>query len=424
MQQKRSAVQSTAPAAPGPYAVFVARLTLRILPALPSVLALVCTLVLFSIFLIVQGQPPLEAIRLIYVGAFGSAFSWQNTLLRASPLMLTALCVALPARVGLIVIGGEGALAVGGLVAAVIPTLLPVTTPWLLALVLMTAGGMLAGAVWIGAVGALKQWRGVNETISSLLMSYIAIAVFKFLVEGPLRDTASLNKPSTAPIPSAWMIGPMPGMQMHWGLFWSVLVCLAVWVFATFSTKGFAMQVVGGSQRAARLVGLPVTSLTLCACAMGGAAAGLAGVFEVSAVQGSANASLLAGYGYAGILVAFAARQNPLAIIFCALLVGGIEASGSLLQRRLDFPDATTLVLQGLLFANLLAWEAIGVNMARWRVSLERIAFTDEPDNPGPPLPTSSPLPPHALPSLPQTSSALPVSPPSATSAALESPHA
>lgn len=396
------------------FAVFAARLTLRVLPALPSVLALICTLFLFSLFLIVQGQPAWEAIRLIYVGAFGSAFSWQNTLLRASPLMLTALCVALPARVGLIVIGGEGALALGGLSAAMIPSLLPGSTPWFVALPLMAVSAMLAGAVWIGAVGALKQWRGVNETISSLLMSYIAIAVFKFLVEGPLRDTASLNKPSTAPIPTAWMVGPMPGMQMHWGLFWSVVACIAVGVFVTFSTKGFAMQVVGGSQRAARLVGLPVTYLTLIACAMGGAAAGLAGMFEVSAVQGSANASLLAGYGYAGILVAFAARQNPFAIIFCALLVGGIEASGSLLQRRLDFPDATTLVLQGLLFANLLAWEAIGVRTARWRVILESIAFTDTPDV------SSSP----SSPSPPEPSSPSPLASSTSTPVALEQPHA
>ena len=185
----------------------------------------------------------------------------------------------------------------------------------------------------------------------------------------------------------------MPGMQMHWGLFWSVLVCLAMWVFTTFSTKGFAMQVVGGSQRAARLVGLPVNRLTLIACVMGGAAAGLAGMLEVTAVQGSANASLLAGYGYAGILVAFAARQNPLAIIFCALLVGGIEASGSLLQRRLDFPDATTLVLQGLMFANLLGWEAIGSKMAAWRVRLEGAAFSSIAS-----LPPSSPSPPSSPP--------------------------
>jgi simple sugar transport system permease protein len=112
---------------------------------------------------------------------------------------------------------------------------------------------------------------------------------------------------------------------------------------------------------------------------MGGAAAGLAGMFEVAAVQGSANASLLAGYGYSGILVAFAARQNPLAIVLCAVLIGGIEASGSLLQRRLDLPDATTLVLQGLLFANLLAWEALGGRIAAWRVKLQALAVTEGP---------------------------------------------
>jgi simple sugar transport system permease protein len=236
---------------------------------------------------------------------------------------------------------------------------------------------MLAGAIWIGAVGALRQWRGVNETISSLLMAYIAIALFKHLVEGPLRDPASLNKPSTLPVPPSMMIGSLPGLEVHWGLLWGVVACIAAWIFVKYSTKGFAMRVVGGSNRAARLVGLPVNLLAFAACALGGGAAGLAGMFEVAAVQGSANASLLAGYGYAGILVAFAARQNPLAIVACALMIGGIEASGSLLQRRLDLPDATTLVLQGLLFANLLAWEALGGRIAAWRVQLQAAALAD-----------------------------------------------
>jgi ABC-type uncharacterized transport system permease subunit len=367
-----STVSSGSPGSPT-----AARLILAALPALPTLCALVGTLLLFSLFLLVQGQPVPDAIGYIFEGAFGSSFAWQSTLLRASPLMLTALCVALPAQVGLIVIGGEGALALGGLAAAVVAGLLPAGMPWLVATPLMALGGMFAGAVWIGAVGAMRQWRGVNETISSLLMSYIAIAVFKHLVEGPLRDPASLNKPSTRPVADALMIGSMPGLDVHWGLLWGVLACVAAWVFVKHSTKGFAMRVAGGSNRAARLVGLPVNLLAFSACVLGGAAAGLAGMFEVAAVQGSANASLLAGYGYAGILVAFAARQNPLAIIVCALMIGGIEASGSLLQRRLGLPDATTLVLQGLLFANLLAWEALGGRITAWRVKLQAIALAD-----------------------------------------------
>jgi general nucleoside transport system permease protein len=355
----------------------LARLALGVLPALPTLCALLGTLAMFYLFLLVQGQPAFDAMALIAQGAFGSSFAWQSTLLRAAPLMLTALCVALPAQVGLIVIGGEGALALGGLGAAIVPQLMPHGMPWFVATPLMALAGMLLGGLWIGAVGAMRQWRGVNETISSLLMSYIAIAVFKFLVEGPLRDPASLNKPSTLPIPDALSIGSLPGIDVHWGLFWGVLACIAAWVFVRHSTKGFAMRIVGGNHRAARLVGLPVNSLALTACVLGGAAAGLAGMFEVAAVQGSANASLLAGYGYAGILVAFAARQNPLAVVVCSLLIGGIEASGSLLQRRLDLPDAATLVLQGLLFANLLAWEALGGRIAAWRVKLQAAALAN-----------------------------------------------
>jgi len=352
------------------------RLLLGTLPALPTLCALIGTLALFSLFLLMQGQPAADALALIAQGAFGSSFAWQSTLLRAAPLMLTALCVALPAQVGLIVIGGEGALALGALAAAVVATLAPAGMPWFVASPLMAASGMLAGGLWIGAVGAMRQLRGVNETIGSLLMSYIAIALFNHLVEGPLRDPASLNKPSTRPVPDALGIGSLPGLDVHWGLFWGALACVAAWVFVRHSTKGFAMRIAGGNPHAAKLVGLPVNQLAIAACAMGGAAAGLAGMFEVAAVQGSANASLLAGYGYAGILVAFAARQNPLAIILCAVMVGGIEASGSLLQRRLGLPDATTLVLQGLLFANLLAWESMSGRLATWGVKLQRTPVT------------------------------------------------
>jgi len=173
------------------------------------------------------------------------------------------------------------------------------------------------------------------------------------------------------PLPDAYLINPLPGLDVHWGLVWGALACVAAWIFLRHSVTGFAMAIAGGNGRTARLVGLPVNRLVVIACAMGGAAAGLAGMFEVTAVHGSANSALLAGYGFSGILVAFAARQNPLAIIVCAVVIGGVEASGSLLQRRLDLPDATTLVLQGLLFCNLLAWEAItgrlGALKTRWQ---------------------------------------------------------
>jgi general nucleoside transport system permease protein len=322
--------------------------------------ALLAAMVVFGLFMAALRQSPLEVYALIYRGGFASAFAWQNTLARAAPLVLTALCVALPAQAGLMVIGGEGALVLGGLAAAVAGHQLAMAGAAPLTVkILMALGAMAIGALWIMLAGALRHYRGVNETIASLLLTYIGIAVFNQLVEGPLKDPASLNKPSTTPIGDANMLGPLPGLDVHWGLGFGVIICVALYVLVQHTTFGFALRIVGGNVRAARLAGLPVGRLVLLACALGGAAAGLAGMVEVAAVHGSANASLIAGYGYGGILVAFIARQNPLAIVPVAVLVGGIAASGGMLQRRLDLPDATVLVLQGVAFILILASEAL-----------------------------------------------------------------
>ncbi|WP_246725369.1 ABC transporter permease [Beijerinckia sp. L45] len=328
--------------------------------ALESILVPALALVLaaagFALFLICLGQSPLDFVDLVWRGAFGSAFSIQNTLLKASPLLLTALCVALPAQLGLVIIGGEGAVVLGGLAAAAIAPPLAGIPPLLLQVLMMIAG-MSAGAVWIGFAGWLRAKRGINETISSLLLAYIAIALFNHIVEGPLRDPASLNKPSTADIGAGNMFGYLPGTDVHPGLIFGIIACIAFYILIFKTSFGFGCRVTGGSLRAAQLQGLPVTRLIIIACALGGACAGLAGMVEVAAVQGRANASLAAGYGYAGILIAFLARQNPLAIIPMAVVLGGLTASGGLIQRRMDLPDATVLVLQGMIFVAILASE-------------------------------------------------------------------
>jgi simple sugar transport system permease protein len=272
--------------------------------------------------------------------------------------MLTALCVAVPARAGLIVIGGEGALVLGGLACAGLPYLVaPPGNAFGTALLLVAAA--LAGALWIALVGVLRQWRGVNETISSLLLAYTAIALFKHFVEGPMRDPASLNKPSTRTLADGLLIGGMAGTDIHWGLVFGVLACVTLGVWLFFTTSGFATRIVGGNARAARLVGLPSARIMVAACAIGGACAGLAGGIEVAAVHTNANASLIAGLGYTGILVSFVARHNPWAVMPVAVLFGGFGAAGSLLQRRMDVPDASVMVLQGFAFLLILASEAL-----------------------------------------------------------------
>jgi simple sugar transport system permease protein len=326
---------------------------------LVPMLALLASAVVFGLLLAIYAHvDPLEAFALMYQGAFGSWFSWQNTLTRAAPLILTALCTALPARMGLIIIGNEGALVVGGVAAAAAGIAVTNAAPIVVQLA-MAIAAMLAGGAWIAMAGALRQWRGVNETISSLLLTYIAIALMNHFVEGPLRDPSSLNKPSTWPIGDANMIGPIPGTDVHWGLVLGMVACLVIWLYQRFTTWGFAMAVIGGNPKTARMMGLDVGRYVLLACGLGGAAAGLAGMVEVAAVHGKANASLAVGYGYSGILVAFLARHHPLAIVPVAILLGGIGASGGLLQRRLDLPDAAVVVLQGIIFVAILASETL-----------------------------------------------------------------
>ncbi|MEL6248542.1 MAG: ABC transporter permease [Cyanobacteria bacterium J06648_16] len=312
--------------------------------------ALVVALVLFGLFCALAGANPLAVYGSIYKAAFGRWSAWQNTLIRAAPLMLTALCTALPARLGLVIIGNEGALVMGGLAAVVVGLNLGTGPPVLAVQLAMAVAGMTAGGLWIMLAGALRHYRGVNETISSLLLNYIAIALMNHLVEGPMRDATFVTKPSSAELdPTLWLT-TLPGSRIHWGLLYGLIVCGLAYVLIQRTTFGFAARIAGGNIRAARIAGLPVGKLTLAVCFLGGSAAGLAGMVEVAAVQKRINESLVSNYGYAGILVAFVSRHNPLATVLVAILLGGILASGGILQRSHDLPDATVLVFQGIVF--------------------------------------------------------------------------
>ena len=313
--------------------------------------AISIALVLFGLFMLLTGRNPLAVYHEMFRGSFGTWFSFQNTLQRAAPLMLTALATALPLRLGLVVLGGEGAMVLGGMAAAAVAVHFHAPTSNKVAM--FVAGGLVGGA-WVAGAGALRAYRGVNETICTLLLNYIAIALLNHLVEGPLRDPASLNKPSTLPIGDDNMLGNLPGLDVHWGLVWGLGACLVFWVLMQRTTFGFAARMAGGNVRAAMLNGLPVRRMIVLCTFLGGLAAGLAGAIEVAAIHGTANASLVTGYGYTGVLVAFIARANPAAVIPVSLLLGGIGSSGGLLQRVFDLPDATVNVLQGILFLAIL----------------------------------------------------------------------
>jgi len=330
--------------------------------------AILVSLVAFGAFCALAGANPFAVYASIYKAAFGSWYSFQNTLVRAAPLMLCSLGTAIPFQLGLVMIGSEGALVMGGLCATIAGLQFPTASP-LMVQVVMAVVGMTAGGLWLASAGALKHYRGVNETISSLLMNYIAIAILNQAINTWMRDPSSLNKPASYPIPDEQMLQPLGDTTIHWGLVFGLIACLLAWFLISQTTLGFQIRTIGGNVRAAQIAGIHVGRITLITCFLAGACPGLAGMVEVAAIHGRANESLNAWYGYSGILVAFLARHNPLGCILISILLGGLLASGGILQRDHHLPDAAIMVFQGLVFLVILFSESL---YGRWKIFRER----------------------------------------------------
>jgi simple sugar transport system permease protein len=316
------------------------------------------SMILFGWFCAASGASAFGVFSSIYRAGFNSWYSWQNSLLRAAPLMLCALCTAIPARAGIITVGNEGAFVIGGLAAAA-AGLATDSAPALICLIAMAAAGAMAGGAWISLAAGLQHYRGINAVISSLLLNYVGLALMLQLVEGPMRDPGSLNFPATHPISEAHQLGMIPGSRIHLGLIFGIIACLVAWFLLERTVWGMKIRIVGGNARTARLVGLPIGTLIITASFLGGAGAGLAGMVEVAAVHGRASQAISAGYGYVGILVAFLSRQSPLRIIVLSVILGAILASGGSLQRDFELPDSTIAVFEGIVFLMVLASETL-----------------------------------------------------------------
>lgn len=325
--------------------------------------AVLVSMVAFGVFCRLSGAPFFGVFAAMYRAGFGSWYAWQNSLVRAAPLMLCGLCTALPARAGVITVGNEGAFVLGGLAAAA-AGIASQTAPAGLSLTVMVLAGAVAGGIWIALAAGLQHYRGVNAVISSLLLNYIAIACMLQLVEGPMRDPQSLNFPATHAIPESHQLGHILGSRIHLGLAFGVIACCLAWVLLERTIWGMKVKIAGGNAAAAILVGIPIGATILSAAFLGGACAGIAGMIEVAAVQGRASHAIAAGYGYVGILVAFLARHSPLRIILVSVLLGAVVASGGALERDLNLPDATIAVFEGITFLFILASETL---YGRWR---------------------------------------------------------
>jgi simple sugar transport system permease protein len=317
------------------------------------ILAAAAFIALASAFFLLIGRSPWEMLSLLAQAAVGDGFALTESLVRTTPILLCALATALPARLGLISVGAEGQLYFGALVGTgFVLSATAVAGP--LQLPTMLLAGMAGGAVWALVPTLLRTRLQINETISTLLINYVAALLVTWVVYGPWKNPASQGWPATAEFPETARLATYFDSRVHAGLWIGVAIAVVAHLTLTRTRWGLGLDVLRSNPRAGVLAGLRFDRHALAVMLLGGALAGLAGIAETSTVQGRLQASFSNGAGFSGFLVAWLARNHCLRIIPLAFLVGALLAAGDGMQMLAQVPSSVTLLAQGLLFVAVL----------------------------------------------------------------------
>ena len=309
------------------------------------------------------GEPPVGTLLSMVEYAVGDSYSLSESLVKTTPILLCALAAIVPARLGLISVGADGQLYFGALIGTALVLAVAPGGGWLM-LPLVLLAGAAGGAAWGWLPGLLRARLSVNETISTLLLNYIAVLLVSAAVYGPWKDPGNLGWPATIAFPD-WAVAPhLFGTRVHLGLPIGIAAAVLLQILFSYSRWGQALEVLKGNPRVGRMVGLDFQRQAILAMALGGAMAGLAGISETGAIQGRLQPGISVGYGLTGFLVAWLAGHNALLAIPVSFLIGGLIAAGDTLQLFNKVPAASATVLQGLLFATALAVPGL---IAYWR---------------------------------------------------------
>jgi len=316
--------------------------------------ALALSLAVSAAMLALQDKPPLTAIVLLWQGAFGSLWSLQDCLIKAIPIFLCSLGVAIAFRLQVWNIGAEGQFALGAIGATWVALHFP-ELPWYVLLPGMLLGAALCGGLWGLIPAILKLRMRANEIIVTLMFNYLAVLILDYLVYGPWKDPVSFGFPMTVEFPPAAIVGKIGGTALNWGIVLCLVSGLGIWVFLRFTRIGFELRASGENVRAARYAGMPYDRLVMLAMILSGALAGWAGFLEASATINRLQPSIMVGYGYTAIIVAWLARLNPVYIGFASFLLAGLRVGVEGLQLDLQVPAAFGDIMEGLILLTVLA---------------------------------------------------------------------
>jgi general nucleoside transport system permease protein len=311
--------------------------------------AYLASLVVFGILAAIQGANPFTVFNSMLGSALFNSGSFEQTLLRAIPICLAALAVAIPARAGLVNVGGEGQLIVGAIAATGIGVDIGASVPGVVSWVAMIAGGALAGAVWAGIAGILRIRLGVNEAVTTLLLNFVANDTLLYLTYQPWKDPNGLGQPESKPLAIQAQLPLIFGSQLNIGIIITAVIVALVWFAVKRTGWGFAIKVTGGNPEAARRGGLKVRSLMLSAMLAGGALAGIGGALNLAGVETQLRPDITLTFGYVAFLASFLARHDPLKTALAALLFSAIALSGNGLQISTGIDGTITDILLGLI---------------------------------------------------------------------------
>jgi len=323
-----------------------------------TIVAVLGAIVIFGVFMKLKGADPISAYRDMWQSTFTSGDSLEQILVKATPLILAALAVTVPARAGLVNVGGEGQLVVGGIGAAAVVMWFGNSMPTGVVLVLMALFGAVAGAIWAGIAALLRLGVHINEAVTTLLLNYVAVDLMLYLIYDPWKDLQGSGQPATPPLTSREQLPLIGNTTVSMGFLVAIAATALVWFALTRTSWGFRLSVVGGNPEAARQAGLRVGVLLLSSMLVGGALAGLGGFTQLAGVEHKLRPGFLLTYGYIGFLASWLARHHPVRVALAATVLAAIAVGGDSLQLDSALPAASVNVLMALVLLGVFGWGA------------------------------------------------------------------
>ena len=329
-------------------------------------LALVVTVLIGVLLFVALGKDPVAGLRVFFWDPIKSPYALGELTVKATPLLLIALGLAVCFRSNIWNIGAEGQYVLGAIAASGVALMADKgSSSWIVLPVILA--GILGGMFWAGITAWLRDRFNANEILVSLMLVYVAVMLLSFIVSGPWKDPQGYNFPQSRTFDAATRIPRLfAGSRVSIGIFIALAGVACVWVFLFRTRAGFAQQVGGLAPAAARYAGFSSRRALWVALLVSGGMAGLAGALEVAGPIGQLTPYVPVGYGFAAIIVAYVGRLHPLGMVLSAVLMSMFYIGGELAQSRLGMPRSLTGVFQGLLLFTLLACDTLVNYRMRW----------------------------------------------------------